>query len=465
MSFLPLAGARVVDVTASLAGPTCTQLLSALGADVVKVEPPEGDHARAWGPPFVDGDGALFFAANAGKRSVVLDLERDREQVLELVDGADVFVQSLRPGLAERRGLGADALRARWPRLIHCSIGAYGRVGPLADRPGYDPLLQAASGIMSVTGEPDGPPVRVGVSLVDFATGQWAAIGILAALLEREQTGRGATIDTSLYETSLALLASQVAAHAADGETPGRHGSAFPLIAPYEVFPTSDGGLMIAAGSDALWVRLRGALGLVDDERFRTNPDRVRNRDALVALLEREQTGRGATIDTSLYETSLALLASQVAAHAADGETPGRHGSAFPLIAPYEVFPTSDGGLMIAAGSDALWVRLRGALGLVDDERFRTNPDRVRNRDALVALLAEVFATRSSDEWEAVLAEAGVPAAPVRTVAEAVAHEQTRALGILQRLGGGVTVAPPLSVDGERILHRAPPPRRGGNPH
>ena len=363
MSFLPLAGARVVDVTASLAGPTCTQLLSALGADVVKVEPPEGDHARAWGPPFVDGDGALFFAANAGKRSVVLDLERDREQVLELVDGADVFVQSLRPGLAERRGLGADALRARWPRLIHCSIGAYGRVGPLADRPGYDPLLQAASGIMSVTGEPDGPPVRVGVSLVDFATGQWAAIGILAALLEREQTGRGATIDTSLYETSLALLASQVAAHAADGETPGRHGSAFPLIAPYEVFPTSDGGLMIAAGSDALWVRLRGALGLVDDE------------------------------------------------------------------------------------------------------RFRTNPDRVRNRDALVALLAEVFATRSSDEWEAVLAEAGVPAAPVRTVAEAVAHEQTRALGILQRLGGGVTVAPPLSVDGARILHRAPPPRRGGNPH
>jgi crotonobetainyl-CoA:carnitine CoA-transferase CaiB-like acyl-CoA transferase len=363
VTFLPLAGARVVDVTASLAGPTCTQLLAALGADVVKVEPPEGDHARAWGPPFIDGDGALFFAANAGKRSVVLDLVCDRERVLELVDGADVFVQSLRPGLAERRGLGAEALRARWPRLVHCSIGAYGRVGPLAGRPGYDPLLQAASGIMSVTGEPEGPPVRVGVSLVDFATGQWAAIGILAALLERERTGRGATIDTSLYETSLALLASQVAAHAADGETPGRHGSAFPLIAPYEVFPTSDGALMIAAGSDALWVRLRGALGLADDE------------------------------------------------------------------------------------------------------RFRTNPDRVRNRAALVPLLADVLRTRSSAEWEAVLAEAGVPAAPVRTVAEAVAHEQTTALGILQRLGGGVTVSPPLSVDGERILHRSPPPRRGGTPH
>ena len=152
MSFEPLAGVRVVDVTASLAGPTCTQLLAALGADVVKVEPPEGDHARAWGPPFVDGDGALFFAANAGKRSVVLDLEADRERLLELVDGADVFVQSLRPGLAEERGLGADALRAGRPRLVYCTIGAYGRVGPLAGRPGYDPLMQAASGIMSVTG-------------------------------------------------------------------------------------------------------------------------------------------------------------------------------------------------------------------------------------------------------------------------------------------------------------------------
>jgi len=156
-----------------------------------KARPREGDQARAWGPPFVDGDGVLFFAANAGKRSLAVDLEEDLDVVLRLVDEADVFVQSLRPGLAERRGLGADALRARNSRLVYCTIGAYGATGPLADRPGYDPLMQAASGLMTVTGEPGGPPVRSGVSLIDFATGQWAAIGILAALLEPGADGRG----------------------------------------------------------------------------------------------------------------------------------------------------------------------------------------------------------------------------------------------------------------------------------
>jgi crotonobetainyl-CoA:carnitine CoA-transferase CaiB-like acyl-CoA transferase len=359
MPFAPLAGIRVVDVTASLAGPSCTQLLAALGADVVKVEPPEGDHARHWGPPFVGDDGALFFAANAGKRSLALDLEDDLDTVLRLVDEADVFVQSLRPGLAERRGLGADALRARNPRLVYCTIGAYGATGPLADRPGYDPLMQAASGLMSVTGEPDGPPVRAGVSLIDFATGQWAAIGILAALLEREQTGAGRTIDTSLYETALALLSTQLTTYAASGDVPGRHGSAFPLISPYEVFPTSDGALMIVAGSDAL------------------------------------------------YE------------------------------------------------------RLRNALDLPDDERFRTNPDRVRNRAELTALLAERLRARTSAEWEAALTAAGVPSSPVRDVGEAFVHPQTQALGILQRLGDGTTVSPPLTIDGERVRHRTPPPRLG----
>jgi len=359
MSFEPLKGIQVVDVTASLAGPSCTQLLAALGADVVKIEPREGDHARAWGPPFVGGDGTLFFAANAGKRSLALDLKDNLDTVLALVDEADVFVQSLRPGLAEARGLGAEALRARNSRLVYCTIGAYGATGPLADRPGYDPLMQAASGLMSVTGEPDGPPARVGVSLIDFATGQWAAIGILAALLERQQTGAGRTIDTSLYESALSLLSAQLVAYAATGEVPGRHGSAF---AP---------------------------------------------------------------------------------------------------IAPYEVFPTSDGALMIVAGSDALWERLRDAVGLPDDERFRTNPDRVRNRAELGALLSERLRTRTSAEWETELTAAGVPVSPLRDVGEAFEHEQTRALGILQQLGEGTTVSPPFSVDGERIRHRTPPPRLG----
>jgi crotonobetainyl-CoA:carnitine CoA-transferase CaiB-like acyl-CoA transferase len=349
LTFLPLAGRRVVDLTSSLAGPSCTQLLAALGAEVVKVEPEGGDHARAWGPPFVGGDGALWFAANAGKQSIVLDLDRDREELLRLVDEADVFVQSLRPGLAERHGVDAATLRARKPSLVHVSIGAY------RDRPGYDPLVQAASGIMSVTGEPGRPPVRVGVSLIDFATGQWAAIGILAALLR----------------------------------------------------------------------------------------------------------GGGATIEASLYETALALLAGHVAGAAATGENPGRHGTAFPLIAPYEVFA---GDLMIAAGSNALYERLRGALGLPEDPRFATNPDRVANRDALRETIESALAGRSSAEWEELLVEAGVPAARVRTVAEVLADEHTQALGILQTLGDGVTVAPPLTVDGERLRHRSPPPALGHGP-
>lgn len=357
----PLDGITVIDVTASLAGPTCTQLLGALGAEVVKIEPPGGDHARAWGPPFVDGMGALFFAANAGKRSVVLDLREEREKLLDLVTAADVLVLSLRPGLAEDLGLGADDLRARNPRLIHCTIGAYGRGGPLSDRPGYDPLMQAAAGIMSVTGEADGPPVRVGVSLIDFATGQWAAIGILTALLERTKTGAGCAIDTSLYESALYAMSSHIAAYAASGEVPARHGSAFPLIAPYELFPTSDGAVMIAAGSDALWERLRGALGLPEDERFRANPDRVTHR-------------------TELFDAIAAIT--------------------------------------------------RG---------------------------------RASAEWEERLTAAGVPVSPVRDLSEVLTHTQTQALGIVQQLGGGTTVALPLRFDGERPLYSTAPPPLGGH--
>lgn len=287
----PLAGTRVVDVTSSLAGPTATQLLAALGADVVKVEPPAGDHARAWGPPFLDGEGAMFLASNAGKRSLAVDLgdDRGREIVLRLADGADVFLQSLRPGTAERHGLAAEALRGRNPRLIHCSIGAFGTVGPLSDRAGYDPLLQAASGIMSVTGEADGAPARVGVSLIDLGTGVWAALGVLAALYEREHTGTGRTLELSLYETALSLLATQLVGYLGAGVVPGREGSAFPQIAPYQVFATRDGELMIVAGNDKLFGAFCDVLGvpeLADEARFLTNPDRVANRAELVALLE-----------------------------------------------------------------------------------------------------------------------------------------------------------------------------------
>lgn len=362
----PLEGIRVVDVTSSLAGPTSTQLLAALGAAVVKVEPPGGDHARAWGPPFLDSEGAMFLASNAGKRSLAVELgdERGRDVVLRLVDAADVFVQSLRPGAAERHGLGADVLRARNPRLVYCTIGAFGARGPLASQPGYDPLLQAASGIMSVTGEDDRPPVRVGVSLIDLGTGVWAALGVLGALHERERTGVGRTLELSLYETALSLLSYQLVGYLGTGAVPGREGSAFAQIAPYQVFPTRDGELMIVAGNDKLFAALCRELGLPE---------------------------------------------------------------------------------------------------LVDDPRFRTNPDRVANRPALLALLEARTRERATDELLGALVAAGVPVSPVHDVGEAARHPQTEALGMLQHLGDLVTVAAPLSADGERVHHHTAPPALGAH--
>jgi len=285
--FAPLAGVRVVDVTTSYAGPTCTQLLGALGADVVKIEPTSGDEARFWGPPFAGGFGTLFVAANSGKRSVALDLRRGNAVVLRLVDRADVFIQSLRPGLADELGLGAEALRARKPELVHCTISSYGRQGPKRMLPGYDPLLQAAGGLISVTGEPGRPGVRIGVSLIDHATGMYAAFSILAAL----HAGGGATVDVSLWETALSFVSYHLIGTLETGKVPSGQGTAFHAIAPYQVFPSAEGGLMITAANDGIFRRLVETLGapeLADDPRFATNPDRVENREALAqALAER----------------------------------------------------------------------------------------------------------------------------------------------------------------------------------
>ncbi len=291
MSFLPLAGIRVVDLTSSLAGPTCTETLAALGADVVKVEhPARGDEARAWGPRFFDGGSVMFFAANRSKRSLALDVKDPdgRAALLRLIDGADVFVQSLRAGTAERLGLGADELRHRNARLVTCSIEAFGRAGPLAGEPGYDPLMQAFAGIISITGETDRPGVRVGASLIDIGTGVWAALGIVAALFERRETGRGRDVGVALFDTALSLVGYQLTAALRSGIAPGRHGTAFPLIAPYEVFETADGGLMIAAANDGLFRLLCERVGLpelADDARYAANPDRVAHREELLPPL------------------------------------------------------------------------------------------------------------------------------------------------------------------------------------
>jgi crotonobetainyl-CoA:carnitine CoA-transferase CaiB-like acyl-CoA transferase len=286
MAFLPLARVRVIDVTSSLAGPYCTEILAALGADVVKIEHPQrGDEARAWGPVFWEDASVMFYAANLGKRSLALDVKRGRDVLLRLVDDADVFIQSLRPGTATRLGFGVEELCARNPRLVYCDIGAFGRTGPLRDRPGYDPLLQAFGGLISVTGEPDRNGVRVGTSVIDQGTGMWAALGILAALY----AGGGRTVDVSLFETAVGLVPYQVTAHLRNGAVPGRHGTAFPLIAPYQVFQARDGDVMIAAANDGLFERLCEAVGLPElsaDLRFATNPDRIERREELAELIQ-----------------------------------------------------------------------------------------------------------------------------------------------------------------------------------
>jgi len=370
MAHTPLTGTRVLDVTTSIAGPYCAQILSAFGADVVKVERPDtGDDGRAWGPPFWNGEGTMFLSANAGKRSLALSLRdpRGREALLRLVDTADVFLQSLRPGLADELELGSDALRERNPRLVYCSVGAYGHKGPLKDEPGYDALMQAAGGLISMTGEPDQPGVRVGSSLIDQGTGTWAALGVLAALLEREKTGEGSIVDVSLYETALGYIGYHLAGYLADGTVPHGQGTRFPMVAPYQVFPTRDGELMIAGGNDRLFAAICSVVGLP---------------------------------------------------------------------------------------------------ALVDDPRFRTNSDRVINRDELCAILEVPLRERDSAEWQELLSDSGVPAASVADVADVVHAPQTEALGILQPVPHPTIpdlklTALPVSFDGERALHRSAPPAVG----
>jgi formyl-CoA transferase/CoA:oxalate CoA-transferase len=311
----------------------------------------------------------MFLAVNADKRSLAVSLSdpRGRDVVLRLSDTADVFVQSLRPGLAERLGLGATELRARNPRLVHCSVGAYGRVGPLSGEPGYDALMQAAGGLISMTGEPGRPGVRVGSSLIDMGTGIWSALGVVAALLERERTGEGATVDTSLYETALGYIGYHLVGYLADGTVPTGQGTVFPMVAPYQVFPTRDGELMVAGGNDRLFAALCAVLDLPE---------------------------------------------------------------------------------------------------LAADERFRTNPDRVRNREELVEIVSARLRGRDSAEWQELLTAAGVPVAPVADVADIVDAPQTKSLELLQPLDhdviDGLTLpALPLSFDHDRATFRAPPPAIG----
>jgi crotonobetainyl-CoA:carnitine CoA-transferase CaiB-like acyl-CoA transferase len=281
---LPLAGILVADLTQNVAGPTCTQILGDMGAEVVKVERPgRGDDARAWAPPYWGPESATFMAVNRSKRSLAVDMKKaEGRAVLErLIARADVLVQSLRAGAIEELGLDWERARLINPRLVYCSVTAFGTEGPLSDRPGYDPLMQALGGIMSVNGHPGQPPARVPVSIVDMGTGMWAAIAILGALRERDRTDRGANVTTALYETALAWGAFQMNQFLGTGEVPQPQGSGTAMICPYEAFPTRDAWVMIAAGSDALFAKACEALGVPGmprDPRFKDNPARVAHR-------------------------------------------------------------------------------------------------------------------------------------------------------------------------------------------
>jgi crotonobetainyl-CoA:carnitine CoA-transferase CaiB-like acyl-CoA transferase len=366
---LPLDGITVIELGHSVAAPYAGEILGDLGADVIKIEKLEGDDARKWGPPFWGDASATFQSFNRNKRSVVVNLkdnaERERLRTL-ILDRADVVIQNLRPGSAAEFGLDADALRKLKPSLIYCSIGAFGAVGPLKDLPGYDPLMQAFGGLMSVTGEPDQRPVRVGTSVMDMATGMWSVIGVLAALLQRRESGNGMSINTSLLESALGWMCYHAANYQASGELPKRQGSGVAMIAPYRGYASSDGLIVIAAGNDKLFAALARALGRTE------------------------------------------------------------------------------------------WV---------EDARFRSNPDRVVNSDTLNRSIEELISTRTNKEWAAILDQAGVPNAPMQTIAEVLEHPQTKALGILQQSPQCdiALLGLPLSLDGVRPAFRRSPPALGAH--
>ena len=287
----PLTGIRVVEIGHSVAAPFCGQILADLGAEVVKIENPDGgDDARHWGPPFVDGIAAAFHSLNRNKSSLAVNLKdaSSRDHLRALVLESDVIVQNMRPGLMERYALDAETLCAENPRLIYCNLGAYGDAGPLQRHTGYDPLMQAFSGIMSVTGEPERPPVRVGPSIIDQGSGMWCVIGILSALLRRNSHGLGCRVDTSLFETGLSWMTVPIANTVASGREPQKSGSETPMLVPYRAYEAMDRPVVIAAGNNNLFRRLCETLDhpeWVTDIRFATNADRLANREMLNRLI------------------------------------------------------------------------------------------------------------------------------------------------------------------------------------
>jgi len=351
----PLSGLVIVEIGHSIAAPYAGMILGELGAEVIKVENPKGgDACRGWGPPFAEGAATCFHAVNRGKQGITCDLADpdDAARLKRLIlERADVVIHNLKFGALDKYGLGPSVLIAEKPSLVCCNLNAFGAVGPLRERPGYDPMMQAYSGLMSLLGEDGRPPVRVSASIIDMGTANWAVVGILAALRERDRTGKGGIVDTSLYETSLALMSILLADHLTTGELPARCGSGVPMIVPYQAFEAADGYMMVAAGNDNLFRRLAAALG----------------------------------------RSSLA-----------------------------------------------------------EDPRFATNGNRVVNRQALVAILSDIFKTETRAHWATLFEAQGIPNGPINAMDQVVADAQTKALGQIQSDGALSLVGLPLSFDGAR---------------
>jgi crotonobetainyl-CoA:carnitine CoA-transferase CaiB-like acyl-CoA transferase len=291
-SVRPLSGIVVIEIGHSIAAPYAGMILGELGAEVIKVENPKsGDACRGWGPPFLEDAATCFHAVNRAKQGITVDLAdpADAARLRALVlERADAVLHNLKLGALDKYGLGGAAMVDTKPSLVWCNLGAFGAVGPLRDKPGYDPMMQAYSGLMSLLGEDGRPPVRVPASIVDMGAGMWSVIGILAALQERGRTGKGGIVETSLYETGLAWMSIYLAGFLANREIPARHGSGVDMIVPYQAFAAADGYMMVAAGNDNLFRRLCAVLdrpGLAEDPRFRSNKDRVAHREELVPIL------------------------------------------------------------------------------------------------------------------------------------------------------------------------------------
>jgi len=305
----PLNGIHVLDLSRVLAGPYCTMVLGDLGADVIKVESPDGDETRGWGPPFAAGESAYYLCVNRNKRSIIIDFKTDegRNILHKLIKRSDVLVENFRPGTLARSSLDFESASAINPKLIYCSISGFGQTGPLREKPGYDFMIQAMGGLMSITGEPEGEPMKVGVAVANLFAGQNAVIAILAALHARTQTGKGQHLDISLFDSQVAMLANVASNYLISGKLPKRYGNAHANIVPYQSFQASDAWFVLAVGNDKQFEKLCGVIGnleLVNDARFVLNSDRVKNREELIAILKPIFVQRTASEWLSLLEAA-----------------------------------------------------------------------------------------------------------------------------------------------------------------